>query len=168
MRIAFDLDNTLIRCGHDFPHETPARRLWARLLGGEQLRQGIRELASHCRQQGWEVWVYTTSYRSAWRIRRLFWLYGIGLDGVVNQQRHDREVQARCTKHPPTFGIDLLIDDSEGVSIEAGRHSFRMLVVAPEDVEWIDKVKAALALVLSMNITLPDNDERQNRIRHQY
>ena len=144
MRVAFDLDNTLIRCGHNFPLEKPQRRIWARLLGNEQLREGIKELTDACRQRGWEVWVYTTSYRSAWRIRRLFWLHGIRLHGVVNQQRHDREVRPRCTKHPPSFGIDLLIDDSEGVRIEGERHGFRVLVVAPEDVQWAEKVRAAL------------------------
>lgn len=144
MRIAFDLDNTLIRCGHDFPLEIPQRRIWAKLLGNEQLRQGIKELSDYCRQRHWEVWVYTTSYRSAWRIRRLFWLHGIRLDGVVNQQRHDREAQARCTKHPPSFGIDLLIDDSEGVRIEGERHGSRVQVVAPEDAQWAEKVKKTL------------------------
>lgn len=144
MHLAFDLDNTLIRCGHDFPLEKPQRRIWARLLGNEGLRHGIKELVDDCRQRGWEMWVYTTSYRSAWRIRRLFWLHGIRLDGVVNQQRHDREVKVRCTKHPPSFGIDLLIDDSEGVRIEGERHGFRVLVVAPEDEQWAEKVQAAL------------------------
>jgi hypothetical protein len=144
MRLAFDLDNTLIRCGHDFPLATPQRRILARLLSNEQLRHGITDLVNHCRQHGWEVWVYTTSYRSTWRIRRLFWLHGIRLDGVVNQQRHDREVQARCTKYPPSFGIDLLIDDSEGVRLEGERHGFRVLVVAPEDAQWTEKVQAAL------------------------
>ena len=144
MRLAFDLDNTFIRCGHDFSLATPQRRFWAWLLGGERLRQGITELVKHCRQHGWEVWVYTTSYRSVWRIRRLFWLHGIRLDGVVNQQRHDQEVQARCTKHPPSFGIDLLVDDSEGVRMEGERHGFRVVVVAPEDDEWAEKVRAAL------------------------
>ena len=144
MRLAFDLDNTLIRCGNDFPLETPQRRSWAKLLGNEQLREGIQELVKHCRQHGWEVWVYTTSCRSAWRIRRLFWLHGIRLDGVVNQQRHNRAVRARCTKHPPSFGIDLLIDDSEGVRIEGERHGFRVLVVAPDDAQWAEKVRAAL------------------------
>ena len=62
----------------------------------------------------------------------------------MNQQRHDREVRARCTKHPPSFGIDLLIDDSEGVRIEGERHDFRVLVVAPEDVQWTEKVKEAI------------------------
>jgi hypothetical protein len=143
-RIAFDLDNTLIRCGYDFPQETPSRTFWAHLLGGEQLRQGIQELVRYCRHHGWEVWVYTTSYRRAWHIRKLFWLHDILLDGIVNQQRHNREVRVRCTKHPPSFGIDLLIDDSEGVRIESERHGFRMLVVAPDDVQWTEKVRAAL------------------------
>ena len=144
MGLAFDLDNTLIRCGHDFPLATPQRRILARLLGNEQLREGTKELTDCCRQRGWEVWVYTTSYRSAWRIRCLFWLHGIRLDGVVNQQRHNREVRARCTKHPPSFGIDLLIDDSEGVRIESERHVFRVLVVAPDDMRWAEKIQKAL------------------------
>ncbi len=144
MRVAFDLDNTLIRCGHDFPLERPRRRFWAWLLNAEGLRQGIQELADYCRQRGWEVWVYTTSYRSAWHIRKLFWVHGIWLNGVVNQQRHNREVQARCTKHPPSFGIDLLIDDSEGVRVESERHNFRVLVVSPKDELWVRKAKQAL------------------------
>lgn len=144
MRIAFDLDNTLIRGEHDFALETPTRRLWARLLGRESLRAGIVELANYCQRQGWEVWVYTTSYRSAGYIRRLFWLHGIRLAGVVNQARHDREVRVRSTKYPPQFGIDLLVDDSEGVRLEGERHGFETLVISPTDMEWAAKVKARL------------------------
>lgn len=144
MRLAFDLDNTLIRCGYPFPLETPRHRLLARLLGHEGLRHGIKALTDQCRQRSWEVWVYTTPYRSAWRIRRLFWLHGIRLDGVVNQPRHDREARARCTKHPPSFGIDWLIDDAEGVRLEGERLGFRVLVVRPEDVDWVEKVRAVL------------------------
>ncbi|SFQ73685.1 hypothetical protein [Hymenobacter arizonensis] len=146
MRVAFDLDNTLIHCGYNFPLEKPRRYILARLLGGQRLRQGIEKLAEYCQQQGWEVWVYTTSYRSIWHIRKLFWLHGIWLDGVVNQQRHNQTVKVRCTKHPPSFGIDLLIDDSDGVRIEGERHGFRMLVVAPDDEQWAEKVRAALEL----------------------
>lgn len=153
MRVAFDLDNTLIPCGYNFPLEKPKRRIWAKLLGKEHLRQGIKDLVDYSRQRGWEVWVYTTSYRSAWQIRRLFWLHGIHLDGVMNQQRHDREAQARCTKHPPSFGIELLIDDSEGVRIEGARHGFRVLVVAPEDAQWAEKVKQVLEADFSPHST---------------
>jgi len=144
MRIAFDLDNTLIRGVHSFALEAPKHRLWARLLGKEALRAGIAELAAHCQHQGHEVWVYTTSYRSAGYIRRLFWLHGIRLAGVVNQARHDREVRVRSTKYPPQFGIDLLIDDSEGVRMEGERYGFAVLVISPADAEWVAKVKARL------------------------
>jgi len=144
MRIAFDLDNTLIRGVHPFVLETPKRWFWARLLGREALRAGIIELAAHCQRQGWEVWVYTTSYRSAGYIRRLFWLHGIGLAGVVNQARHDREVRVRSTKYPPQFGIDLLIDDAPGVGLEGERYGFEVLVINPDDAEWAAKVKARL------------------------
>jgi hypothetical protein len=145
MRVAFDLDNTLIRCGYEFPLEQPKRRVWARLLGGELLRQGIIELADYCSRHNWEVWVYTTSFRSSWYIRKIFWLHGIHLRGVINQARHKQQVTLSCTKHPPSFGIDLLIDDSEGVRIEAERHSFSMLVVHPEDKAWVQKVITGLA-----------------------
>jgi phosphoserine phosphatase len=144
MRIAFDLDNTLIRGAHDFALETPKRRFWARLLGKESLRSGVAELVAHCQRQGWEVWVYTTSYRSAGYIRRLFWLHGIRLADVVNQARHDREVRVRSTKYPPQFGIDLLVDDSEGVRIEGERYGFEVLVISPTDAQWAAKVQARL------------------------
>ncbi|RZL02498.1 MAG: hypothetical protein EOO62_22115 [Hymenobacter sp.] len=144
MRIAFDLDNTLIRSEYAFALEAPKRRFWARLLGKEALRAGTVELCEYCRAQGWEVWVYTTSYRSAGYIRRLFWLHGIRLAGVVNQARHDREVTVRSTKYPPQFGINLLIDDSEGVRLEAERYGFTMLVVSPTDANWVANVKARL------------------------
>lgn len=145
MRIAFDLDNTLIRCGHDFALETPKHRLLARLLGGEGLRRGIVELCRYCRAQNWEVWVYTTSYRSAWYIRRLFWLHGIGLDGIVNQARHRQEVRASCSKHPPTFGIELLVDDAAGVAVEAERFGFRTVIIRPDDEQWAEQVRTAVS-----------------------
>jgi hypothetical protein len=144
MRLAFDLDNTLIRGGHTFALETPSRRFWARLFGREALRAGTVKLCDYLQQQGWEIWVYTTSYRSASYIRRLFWLHGIRLAGVVNQARHDREVTVRSTKYPPRYGIDLLIDDSEGVRLEGERHGFAVLVIDPTDAEWVAKVKARL------------------------
>jgi hypothetical protein len=145
MRIAFDLDNTLIRGAYAFGLETPRYPLWARLLGSESLRAGITDLCTYCRAQGWEIWVYTTSYRSTGYIRRLFWLHGIRLGGVVNQARHLREVTVRCTKYPPQFAIDLLVDDAPGVQLEAARFGFEMLLLAPTDAQWAAKVRARVA-----------------------
>lgn len=151
MRLAFDLDNTLVRNNHNFPLEQPRWPLLSRLLGEEGLRQGIARAAGLCRAHGLEIWVYTTSYRSVWHIRRLFWLHGICLDGVVNQQRHNREVRVRCTKYPPTFGITLLVDDSEGVRLEGERYGFRVVVVQPEDLNWVNTVQAAVQRLAKEN-----------------
>jgi hypothetical protein len=144
VRLAFDLDNTLIRSAHPFALETPRLGWLARLLGHEPLRRGTGELLRHCQRQGWEVWIYTTSYRPASYIRRLFWLHGLRLAGVVNQARHEREVTLRCSKHPPTFGIDVLVDDAPGVGLEGERHGFRTVIVDPQDEQWVPMVQASL------------------------
>ncbi|WP_201783255.1 hypothetical protein [Hymenobacter sp. AT01-02] len=73
------------------------------------------------------------------------------LDGVVNQQRHNREVRVRCTKYPPTFGITLLVDDSEGVRLEGERYGFRVVVVQPEDLNWVNTVQAAVQRLAKEN-----------------
>jgi hypothetical protein len=49
-----------------------------------------------------------------------------------------------CSKYPPAFGIDLLIDDLEGVRCEGDRFGFRVLCVAPDDELWAEKVLAAI------------------------
>lgn len=144
MRIAFDLDNTLIRSEFDFELETPKYTWLAYLLGIERLRKGTGELIKFCQKQGWEVWIYTTSYRSAWQIRKMFWLYGISLSGIINQTKHNQRIKMRCTKYPPEFGIHLLIDDSEGVKLESEKYSFNMLCINPKDETWTEIVKAHL------------------------
>jgi phosphoserine phosphatase len=60
--IAFDLDDTLIPCLEGFPTETLG--FWARRLGAERLRLGTPTLIRTLIFQGWDVWVYTTSFRS--------------------------------------------------------------------------------------------------------
>lgn len=136
MRIAFDLDGTLIPCGYDFPTNSKLPKSIANFCGLEPLREGTIELMQFFQQQGDEVWIYTTSYRNTAYLRFLFLLYGIKLKGVVNQAVHDRQLRRlpkapRCSKYPPAFGIDLLIDDQEGVLLESKRHKFKMVWVKP-------------------------------------
>jgi hypothetical protein len=146
MRIAFDLDDTLIPCAHDFPVEKPTLR--ARLLSAEPLRRGAVALLRELRVGGCELWVYTTSLRNPFAVRLQFWAYGIRLRGVVNHDRHVRHLRGRypdpreCSKYPPAFGVDLLVDDSEGVRLEGQRYRFRVLWVHPRDADWAAKVRA--------------------------
>ena len=90
----------------------------ARLLSNESYAAGIKELADSVppARLGNVGVHHFLSQRLPYQAA--VWLHGIRLDGIVNQARHDREVPARSTKHPPHFGIDLLIDDSEGVRLE--------------------------------------------------
>lgn len=144
MKIAFDLDNTLIVSTFSFPVELPKRRFWAYFYKYEPLREGTVEIFKFCKQQGWEIWIYTTSFRAVSYIKRLFWLYEIRLDGVVNQAIHNKRANSNSSKYPPSFGIDVIVDDSEGVKIESGKYNFNAIWIQPEDIDWVDKVKSEL------------------------
>lgn len=147
MRIAFDLDDTLIPVTSDsFPVEAPSG-LFRRWLAREHFRAGAGPLLRALRRHGCDVWVYTTSFRDPLYIRSLFWTYGVWASGIVNQDVHDRWARRQQprfygSKFPPAWGIDLLVDDSEGVAIEGRQHHFRVLHVRPDDPAWTATVVA--------------------------
>jgi hypothetical protein len=149
MRIAFDLDDTLIPCQFQFPLERP--RLLARALALEPCQLGTVDLLRHLRQIGCALWVYTTSLRNPRSVHLQFLAYGVRLGGVVNQDRHARTLRDgrpranECSKYPPAFGIDLLVDNSEGVKDEGQRFGFRVLHVRPDDADWAQAVRAAVS-----------------------
>lgn len=153
MRIAFDLDNTLVPCGKaDFAVERTAPRPLcplARLWLGDGLRCGARALLHELRRQGHEIWIYTTSSRSPLTLRLWFLLQGIPLGGVVNWRRHDDLVHTgqcpNCSKYPPAFGIDLLVDSRDGVALEGLQYGFEVLLVPPCDPDWTERILATTA-----------------------
>jgi hypothetical protein len=144
MRIAFDLDDTLIPCGRSFPVESPTR--WARWLRVEPLRQGSVALLRELRRLGCDTWVYTTSLRSPFSVWLQFWCYGLRLGGFVNQDRHCAKLRSgwpaanECSKYPPAFGIDLIVDDSEGVLIEGRQFRFSVVHVRPDEETWAERI----------------------------
>jgi hypothetical protein len=148
MRIAFDIDNTLIPQRDEFPVEPsvpfPLLRIWFR----ESLREGTRRLLRELRARGCDIWLYTTSGRESSYLRSWFLLLGVPLGGVVNYHRHEALMRAgrcpNCSKYPPAFGIDLLVDDSDGVVLEGRQHGFDVLLINPEDQNWEDRVLAAI------------------------
>jgi hypothetical protein len=144
MRVAFDLDNTLIRNNFPFPLAIADKPFFQKLLRTEPLREGLPELFAFCQQQQWEVWIYTTSYRSPFYIRQMLWVYGLRPDGIINQTRHTQHVRVNSTKHPPTFGIDILIDDSRGVELEGQRFGFAVIQIDPEDTNWVATIRTQL------------------------
>jgi hypothetical protein len=145
MRISFDLDDTLV-C--HFPGAPVEKKRWlGKLCGcfGEPLRKGACSLMGELRARGHSIWIYTTSGRSPFQIRLWLFGYGIRVHGIVNDQRHRREASRRGlsyvpSKYPPAFDIDLHVDDSEGVRTEGEQHGFRVVVVRPDDEDWIRQV----------------------------
>ena len=79
-------------------------------------------------------------------------MHGIRVDGVVNDERPRRELARRRfsrlpSKYPPAFGIDLHVDDSEGVLMEGQEYGFRVLVVSPNDERWTERVLNAVGQI---------------------
>ena len=77
-------------------------------------------------------------------------LHGIGVDGVVNSERHQNYIKGRRfsgrapSKYPLAFGIDQHVDDSIGVQMEGEQYGFRTIVVVPEDENWVEKILDAV------------------------
>lgn len=149
MRIAFDLDDTLIPTMDAFPVDRP-KGLFGRLLAIESLRRGTAPLFRQLQAGRCETWIYTTSLRSRWYVRQLFGWYGIAIHGVINRNGHARRVRkfaaplCSSEKYPPAFGIDLLVDNSEGIEYEAELLGYRVLRIRPDDLEWVQIVLDAV------------------------
>ena len=147
MRISFDLDDTLICHGGTVPCEPRLPPVIRSFLRDEPLRKESRLLANELRRSGHELWIYTSSGRTAFWIRWWFRFHGIVIDGVVNGQRHAECFGAGSlpTKQPHAFGIHLHVDNAPGVAVEGKQHGFNVLVVEPDAEDWVERVLAAVA-----------------------
>lgn len=138
MTISFDLDGTLIPFQKDdFP--TEKRQWWQRLLGIELIRKGAVSYVKKLRKEGHRVGIYTTSHRSPIWIFFQLLTYEVRVDFIVNESLNRRTLknhQIRSSKHPPSFNIDLHIDDQKGVEMEAFKFNFKTLIIHTKDLNW--------------------------------
>jgi hypothetical protein len=149
MRISFDVDDTLVLRGQNALSEPGRFPAFLHRWFGEPLRAGTCSLMRELRRRGCSVWIYTSSYRTPFYIHLWMFLHGIRIDGIVNDDRHRRELAGRRfsrlpSKYPPAFGIDLHVDDSEGVLMEGQEHGFRVIVVGPGDERWVERILDAV------------------------
>lgn len=145
MNISFDLDSTLIPNGIEF--ETEKRSRLAKLLGIEEIRKGTPELLNELKNEGHNIHIYTTSFRTKRKIRRTFKYYGITVDRVVNQTENQLLLSSKkisASKLPPVFGFDVHIDDSKGVGIESEHHNFKAIIIEPNDKNWTKTIRKEL------------------------
>lgn len=143
MRVSFDLDEVLFVNPANHKTEPPLRFPYNRIYR-ERLREGTPGLIRELQEQNFEVWVYTTSFRSERYIKRLFRLYGVRFDGIVNGQRHLDEVakgkSGVPTKLPNRYRISLHIDDEAIVATYGRDHGFDVYQLDAQDDEWAQKI----------------------------
>jgi len=146
MRISFDLDEVLFVSPLTHKTEPPLGFPFGQMYR-ERLRRGAPDLINRLQSMGYEVWVYTSSFRSERYIRSLFRHYGIRFDGIVNGDRHLREVQRNNSrtlpqKLPNRYRISLHVDDEEVICSSAGQYGFRAYQLSDDDDEWKEKIIA--------------------------
>ena len=144
MKISFDLDDVLFVSPEKYETE-PALRFPFNLLFKDRLRKGTVKLIHELQKRGFEVWVYTSSFRQERYIRSLFQRYGVHIDQVVNGQRHEEEVQrGRKTrlpqKMPNFYHISLHVDDEKSIEKSGRMYGFRTFRVFEPDSGWAKKV----------------------------
>lgn len=144
MRVSFDLDEVLFVSPRTHKTEPPLPFPLNRIYK-ERLRLGAPELVNRLQAMGYEVWVYTSSFRTEKYIRRLFGHYGVRFDGIVNAERHLREVQRGSSttlpqKLPNRYRISLHIDDESIVCSLGREYGYRAYQLNAEDDEWQEKI----------------------------
>lgn len=146
MRVSFDLDEVLFVSPDLVKTEPPLRFPWNRIYK-ERLRLGTPELINGLQKLGYEVWVYTSSYRTEKYIKGLFRRYGVRFDGIVNATRHLKEVQKGSSsilpqKVPSRYRIALHVDDESVICSYGREFGFDAYQLDAPDDEWKEKVIA--------------------------
>lgn len=144
MRISFDLDEVLFVSPETHKTEPPLPFPLNRLFK-ERLRLGVPGLINELQRLDYEVWVYTSSFRTERYIKTLFRLYGVHFDGIVNATRHLKEVQGNRRerlpqKMPNRYRISLHVDDEAVICSSGRQYGFRTYQLDAQDDDWAEKI----------------------------
>lgn len=146
MRVSFDLDEVLFVS--PLTHKTEPELMFPfNKIYKERLRLGTPDLINGLQALGYEVWVYTSSFRSERYIRTLFRLYKVKFDGIINGNRHLREVQkdhkeTLPQKLPNRYRISLHVDDETVICSWGREYGFNTYQLEAQDDDWKDKIIA--------------------------
>lgn len=144
IKISFDLDEVLFVSPNTHKTEPmlpfPLNKIFI-----ERVRYGAPKLINELQSRGYEVWIYTSSYRTERYIRTLFRCYGVKLNEIVNAQRHLKEVQrdkkeTLPQKLPNRYRISLHIDDEEVVCTYGKAYGFDVFQLNAQDDDWEEKI----------------------------
>lgn len=113
-------------------------------------------LIKELHNRGYEVWVYTSSFRTQRYIKCLFGLYGVRFTQIVNAQRHLEEVQRNRKemlpqKLPNNYRISLHIDDEAVVASYGKAYGFEVFQLEAQDDAWEAKILAKMEQIEAKN-----------------
>ena len=167
MRVSFDLDEVLFV--NPATHETEDPLTFPlNLFYKERLRAGTPELINTLQKTGYEVWVYTSSFRTIGYIKMLFSHYGVKFDGIVNGTRHLNEVQKGRSeilpqKVPNRYRISLHIDDEAVICSYGREYGFDAYQLDAQDDEWKDKIIAKAEEVKRKRNKIKQSRQKQDQ-----
>ena len=144
IKISFDLDEVLFVS--PLTHKTePKLPFPLNKIFIERVRYGAPKLINELQARGYEVWVYTSSFRTERYIKWLFRCYGVKFNEIVNAERHLREVQRDRKemlpqKLPNRYRISLHIDDEEVVCSYGKAYGFEVFQLDAQDDDWEEKI----------------------------
>ena len=162
IRVSFDLDEVLFVSPETHQTEPPLRFPLDRIYQ-ERLRLGTPELIHELQAMNCEVWVYTSSFRSERYIKTLFSLYGIRFDGIINGNRHLKEVQRDSRtilpqKMPNHYRISLHVDDEMVICSLGREYGFETYQLDAQDDEWKDKIIERVKAIRRKRIAMENAD----------
>lgn len=155
LRVSFDLDEVLFV--NPSTHKTePALFFPFNRIFKERLRLGTADLINCLQDEGFEVWVYTSSFRSERYIRTLFRMYRVRFDGIVNGTRHLKEVQGNRKeiypqKMPSKYRISLHIDDETVIATAGKAYGFKVYQLNADDDMWKEKILEQVYKIRKLN-----------------
>lgn len=146
MRVSFDLDEVLFVSPKTHKTEPPLPFPLNRIFK-ERLRLGTPDVVRTLQEMGFEVWIYTSSFRSEGYISQLFRFYGVHFDGIVNGNRHLKEVQRNNKtvlpqKLPNRYRISLHVDDESVICSLGPQYGFKAYQLDAQDDDWKEKIIA--------------------------
>ena len=167
MRVSFDLDEVLFVSPETHKTEPPLPFPLNRIYR-ERLRLGTPDLINRLQELGYEVWVYTSSFRTENYISRLFRHYNVRFDGIINGTRHLREVQrSNATvlpqKLPNRYRISLHIDDEMVICSMGPQYGFRTYHLDAQDDEWEEKIIQRADAIRKLEFPEPEEDGNSDR-----
>ncbi len=125
LSVAFDLDEVLLVGENGFTPEEP-KKFFGRRQIKERLRKGAAEVLNAFRENGFDVWVYTSGYLSEKYLNAMFKLYGVEVTGIINGTGRKMDASAKETKErlEGKYTGRLHVDNESAMFVKTGSMDF--------------------------------------------